>query len=101
LLIGTSRTGFWQAALRDPKALLRQQVTQAIDTRGRIPVDILYGDHEGGQPSITRFVLLPQQSSWRCDAARHWNLPASTELHDLIRDGCRSAGDVFSDGWPG
>jgi hypothetical protein len=81
LLIGTGRAGFWQAALRDPRSLLHQQVTQAIDTGGRITVDILYTDHEGRQPSITRFVLLPQASSWRCDAARHWSLPAGTELH--------------------
>ena len=37
----------------------------------------------GRQLSITRFVLLPQASSWRCDATRHWSLPAGTELHDL------------------
>jgi hypothetical protein len=83
LLISTSRAGFWQAALRDPGTRLHQQVTQAIETRGRVTVDVLYGDHEGGQPSITRFVLLPQAGSWRCDAARHWSLPISNELHDL------------------
>jgi len=77
LLISTRRAGFWQAALRDPKTRLYQEVTQAIGTRGRITVDVLYGDHEGGQPSITRFVLLPEAGSWRCDATRHWSLQAS------------------------
>jgi hypothetical protein len=83
LLISTSRAGFWQAALRDPEAVLHQEVTQAIETQGRITVDVLYGDHEGGQPSVTRFVLLPAAGSWRCDAVRYWSLPASSELRDL------------------
>lgn len=83
LLIGTSRAGFWQAALRDPETALHKEITQAIETRGRITVDILYGDHEGGQPSVTRFVLLPEARSWRCDAVRYWSLRASTELRDL------------------
>jgi len=80
LLISTRRAGFWQAALRDPKTRLHGEVTQAIATGGRVTVDVLYADHEGRQPSITRFVLLPEADSWRCDAIRYWSLPASREL---------------------
>jgi hypothetical protein len=83
LLISTSRAGFWLAALRDPGAVLYKEVAQAIETRGRITADVLYGDHEGGQPSVTRFVLLPESGSWRCDAVRYWSLPASKELRDF------------------
>jgi hypothetical protein len=83
LLISTSRVGFWQAALRDPEALQHKEIAQAIETRGRVTVDVLYGDHEGGQPAITRFVLLPEAGAWRCDAVRHWSLPARAELRDL------------------
>jgi hypothetical protein len=83
LLISTSRAGFWQAALRDPESILYKEIMQAIETRGRITVDVLYGDHEGGQPSVTRFVLLPEEGSWRCDAVRYWNLLASSELRDF------------------
>lgn len=83
LLISASRAGFWQAALRDPEAALHQEITRAIATRGRITVDVLYGDHEGGQPSVARFVLLPQAGSWRCDAVRYWSLPPSDALRDL------------------
>ena len=88
LLISTRRAGFWQAALRDP-AIPRsrdpatprsrdpaaRQLTAAISSRGRITVDVRYGDHEGRQPSVTRFVLLPEADSWRCDATRYWSLP--------------------------
>jgi hypothetical protein len=87
LLISTKRAGFWQAALRDPSTRLYQEVTQAIETGGRITVDVLYGDHEGGQPSITRFVLLPEAGAWRCDATRHWSLPASREPTDRVCPG--------------
>jgi hypothetical protein len=50
-LISTKRPGFWQA-LRDPEAVLCQDIQRAIETRGRITVAVLYGDHEGGHPAV-------------------------------------------------
>jgi hypothetical protein len=36
---------------------------------------VLYGDHEGGQRTITRFAMLPRQDgSWLATTARHWNV---------------------------
>jgi hypothetical protein len=85
LLIGTGTAGFWQAALRDPEAPLFAAIGEALDTGGRITVDILYGDHEGGQPTVTRLVLLPDGArAWRCDATRYWNLsPTTKELREI------------------
>jgi hypothetical protein len=85
LLISTGRVGFWQAALRDPQASLHAAMSEALDTAGRITVDILYGDHEGGQPTITRLVLLTDVGgAWRCDATRQWNLgPITDELQGI------------------
>ena len=83
LLISATRCGFWQAALRDPAASVYQEVARAVATGGRVTVDVLYGDHEGGQPSVTRFVLLPDAGSWRCDATRYWSLPPGRSLRDL------------------
>jgi hypothetical protein len=38
-------------------------------------IDLLYGDHEGGQRTITRFALVPvADDSWLASASRHWNL---------------------------
>ena len=39
-------------------------------------VDVLYGDHEGGQRVITRFGMTPRPDggSWVVSAARHWNV---------------------------
>jgi hypothetical protein len=85
LLISTGRIGFWQAALRDPESASHAAMAEAIDTAGRITVDVLYGDHEGGQPTVTRLVVLPDESgAWRCDATRNWNLgPCTDALRDL------------------
>jgi hypothetical protein len=73
LYIPPDDTGFWQAALRDPTDELYRASVDAQRTRGRVIVDILYGDLEDSQPAITRFVLLPgRDSTWRCDATHHW-----------------------------
>ena len=48
---------------------------RAIEARERVTVEILYGDHEGGQHTITRFGLAPREDgSWLAAAGRHWNL---------------------------
>ena len=78
LYIASGETGFWQAALRDPSTPSFRTVQQALDSRGRLTVDLLYGDLEEGQRTITRFVLLPNaDGSWRCDVAHHWRTTAS------------------------
>jgi hypothetical protein len=75
IYIAAGDIGFWQAALRDPDTALHSATTAAIQSNGRITVDLLYGDHEGGQQSIARFVLLPDaQQRWRCDVTHYWGL---------------------------
>jgi hypothetical protein len=75
LYVPAGRLGFWQAALRDPGTDQHVATRAAIGTGGRVIVDLLYGDHEGGQPTIARFVLLPgPDDGWRCDVTRHWSL---------------------------
>jgi hypothetical protein len=76
LYIPPGDTGFWQAALRDPTDELYGVSLDAHHTRGRVTVDILYGDLEDSQPAVTRFVLLPgRDGAWRCDATHHWRHP--------------------------
>jgi hypothetical protein len=75
LFVASGGLGFWQAALRDPGERRYERTRDAIGTAGRITVDLLYTDHEGGQPTITRFVLLPgTDGRWRCDVTRYWSL---------------------------
>jgi hypothetical protein len=68
--------GFWQAAFREESDERRAALGEAIASGGRITADLLYADHEGGQPTITRFVLLPEGADgWRPEVARHWSVP--------------------------
>ncbi len=81
LYVPAGDISFWQAAVRDRNDPLYEPLLGAIRTRARIGVDLLYGDHEGGQRTITRFSITPRshaddQESWlcMCTTARHWNL---------------------------
>ena len=60
-------------------------------------MDILYGDHEGGQRTMTRFALLPRDDGvWLAAAGRHWNSTATTR-GSYAR---KRALYAFSAGWP-
>jgi hypothetical protein len=73
LYIAPGESGFWQAALRDRESPLFIEAGRAHHSRGRLIVDVLYGDLEDGQPTVTRFVLLPNSDhTWRCTTAHHW-----------------------------
>jgi hypothetical protein len=81
LYIPSGDVSFWQAAIRDPSDSLYGPLKAAIDRTDGITVDLLYGDHEGGQRTITRFFLSPREHVtddepwlWRCAVVRHWNL---------------------------
>ncbi len=81
LYVPAGDISFWQAALRDREDPLYPSVRDAIIERSPMMVDILYGDHEGGQRTVTRFSLTPRSHSaddepwlWVCATARHWNL---------------------------
>jgi hypothetical protein len=40
-----------------------------------VTIDLLYGDHEGGQRMISRFALsATPKGSWLAVVGRHWNL---------------------------
>jgi hypothetical protein len=82
LFIAGDDVGFWQAAIRqasnDPEyPALRQRVR---DTE-QFTIDLLYGDHEGGQRTITRFLMAPIShegvTRWYPSTVRHWNLDRS------------------------
>ena len=59
LYIPPSDMGFWQGALRDPDDPLRDGALKAVDNGELLTVDVLYGDIQGGQRAISRFMLQP------------------------------------------
>jgi len=81
LYVPAGDISFWQAAVRDRDDPLYESLLGAIRGRDAIGIDLLYGDHEGGQRTITRFSITPRshaddQEAWLyvCATARHWNL---------------------------
>lgn len=88
LYVPAGDISFWQAAIRDASDPLYSPLRESALSGTGISVDILYGDHEGGQRTITRFYLAPRAEGvntrasgveqkpwlWICSTARHWNL---------------------------
>lgn len=74
LYIAPGDSGFWQGAIRELDDPDRPLVLGAIANRTRITVDVLYGDNEGLQRTITRLAFIPRDDFWMCTAARHWNV---------------------------
>ena len=68
--------GFWQGALRDPVTAEFATARQTIQERRRFLVELLYGDNEGGQRTITLFGMRPgtDGGAWFVTTARHWNI---------------------------
>ncbi|MBV9101550.1 MAG: hypothetical protein JO198_10985 [Candidatus Dormibacteraeota bacterium] len=70
--------GFWQGALRDPAAPEFLEAAAAIRERRRFAVELLYGDHEGGQRTVSLFGMQPRgDGGWFVSVARHWNIDRS------------------------
>jgi hypothetical protein len=67
--------GFWQGAFRDRDAPEFAAARDAIQARRRLVIELLYGDYEGGQRTISLFSLLPRDDGgWLVSVARHWNI---------------------------
>jgi hypothetical protein len=67
--------GFWQGAFRDPASPDYKVARQAIIDAEALTIDLLYGDQEGGQRVVTRFVLRRgPEGAWISSATHHWNV---------------------------
>ena len=77
--------GFWQGAFRDTAQAGYDEARKVIEAREPWTVELLYGDHEGGQRVISRFTILPIPHAdagadpdagprWLATASRHWNI---------------------------
>ena len=75
LYVPAGDTGFWQGAIREPDDPFREGLREAFLAGEALTIDLLYGDHEGGQRMISRFGLTPiPNGSWLAAVVRHWNL---------------------------
>jgi hypothetical protein len=83
LYVPAGDTGFWQGAVREPVDPFRDGLGEAIAAGEVLTVDLLYGDHEGGQRTIARFVIAPWpteddrpaiDSPMRAIVVRYWTV---------------------------
>jgi hypothetical protein len=74
LYVPVNDVGFWQGSFRDPSSPEFAEARAAIEARSDLTIDVLYGDHEGGQRVISRFGLRPREDYWIASAGRHWNI---------------------------
>ena len=78
LYVAPGDIGFWQGSFRDPRSDGYREARRAVEARQTIGVDILYGDFEGGQRVISRFMLTAKEIDggvrWFASVGRHWNV---------------------------
>ncbi|MFC1412524.1 hypothetical protein ACEZCY_26380 [Streptacidiphilus sp. N1-12] len=77
LYIAPGDTSFWHAAIREADHPDHAVLLQQMKERDRINIDLLYGDHEGGQLTISRFAMIARgddSRTWFCQVVRHWNV---------------------------
>ncbi len=75
LYIANGEAGFWQGAIRDTSDPAFGPVSESIRARSPFGIQILYGDHELGQRSVTYFSLNPRdERGWYATVARHWSI---------------------------
>jgi len=78
LYVAPGEVGFWQGSFRDPSSARYREARRAVEAPQRIGVDILYGDFEGGQRMISRFMLTPHETEdgvrWYAAVGRHWSV---------------------------
>ena len=75
LYIPAGGTGYWEAAIRDHDDSLRLDFLRDLDERQPFTIDLLYGDQQGGQRTISRYTVLPAgDEGWYAQVGRHWHL---------------------------
>ena len=75
LYVAVGDVAFWQGTYRDPTEPEFSDVSSRIGARERLMLDILYGDHQGGQRVVSRFSLIPRSDDgWLATVVRHWNV---------------------------
>jgi hypothetical protein len=70
-------------AFRDIESAGYDEARKVVEAREAWTVELLYGDHEGGQRVVSRFTVLPvgnrdehpdTELRWLATASRHWNI---------------------------
>ena len=75
LYIAPGGAGYWESALRDESEPVHGEFARAVAQREAFTIDLLYGDQDGGQRTVSRCVVLPaDDGGWYSQIVRHWNI---------------------------
>jgi hypothetical protein len=78
IYISPGDLGFWQGVFRDRDTAEFAAARDAIQARRRLFIEVLYGDMDGGQRTISLFNMNPRSDSgWLVTVARHWSIDGS------------------------
>ena len=76
LYVPSNDVGFWQAAVRDRDDPQYREFAEGFERKRFFVLSLLYSDQEGGQRTVSRFLLSPTQdpSEWLFSVNRHHNV---------------------------
>ena len=75
LYVPPNGSGYWESALRVEDDPLYGEFRRVLVEHQPFTIDLLYGDQDGGQRTISRCLVLPaKEDGWYGQIARHWHL---------------------------
>ena len=75
IYVPAGSVGFWQGAFRDPGDPMYADAKEVGKEPRIVTIDLLYGDQDGGQRTISRFTVSPiNNGGWLASVGRHWSL---------------------------
>ena len=77
LYVASGDTSFWRGGLYAADERLKAEVRRVLGARERLMLDLLYGDHQGGQRTISRFIFHFRGARQLIIVLRHWSLDAA------------------------
>jgi len=77
LYVPAGDVGFWQGALRGADEPLVADAQAAVAAQQTLTLHLLYSDHEGGQRTVSRFLLVhdddpTSDADWLVSVSNHW-----------------------------
>lgn len=75
LYVPAGGAGYWESAFRDENEQLYRDFSDVLAAHEPFTIDLLYGDQDGGQRTVSRCLVLPaSDGGWYTQIARHWNI---------------------------
>lgn len=80
IMIAPDDVGFWQGAFRDTGDQQYDEAVNVVKNGEALTIDLLYGDHDGGQRMMSRMMLRRRPAAdgtdgpWIASVVRHWNV---------------------------